>query len=124
MRVFVTRPFARFADRENIGDADLWDAVARAENGLIDADLGSGAIKQRIARQGQGRSGGYRTMVLFRKSSRAFFVHGFARKDQSNISAKELRAFRLLADAMLNMDEAALSAAMRNQTLMEVERDG
>ncbi|MGH6892334.1 MAG: type II toxin-antitoxin system RelE/ParE family toxin [Dongiaceae bacterium] len=124
MRVFVTKPFARFADRESIGDEDLWEAVARAENRLIDADLGGGAIKQRIARREQGRSGGYRAVVLFRKSSRAFFVYGFAKKDQGNISAKELRAFRILADAMLNMDEAALSAAKRNQTLMEIERDG
>lgn len=30
-------------------------AVQRAERGLVDADLGGGVIKQRIAREGQGR---------------------------------------------------------------------
>jgi hypothetical protein len=52
MRVFKTKPFARFADHEGIADADLCDAIRRAEEGLIDADLGGGVIKQRIARKG------------------------------------------------------------------------
>jgi hypothetical protein len=31
--------------------------------GLFDADLGGGLFKKRIARQGQGKSGGFRTLV-------------------------------------------------------------
>ena len=120
MRIFVTKPFARFADRENVGEDVLPEAVDRAEKGLIDADLGGGVIKQRIARRGQGRSGGYRSIILFRAASRAFFAYGFAKRDQDNISATELRAFRLLADTMLNMDEVAPNAAKRNGTLMEI----
>jgi hypothetical protein len=65
MRVFKTKPFARFADHEGIADADLCDVVRRAEEGLIDADLGGGVIKQRIARKEQGKSGGFRSLVLF-----------------------------------------------------------
>ncbi|MCW5700805.1 MAG: type II toxin-antitoxin system RelE/ParE family toxin, partial [Rhodospirillales bacterium] len=65
MRVFKTKPFARFADREGIADAELREAILRAEDGLIDADLGGGVIKQRIARKGQGKSGGFRSIVLY-----------------------------------------------------------
>jgi len=121
MRGFVTKPFARFADHENIGDAELLDAVRRADEGLVDADLGGGVIKQRIARRGQGKSSGYRGIILFRKALLAFFVYGLAKKDQGNISVEELKAFRMLADSMLKMDEAALAAAKRNGTLMEIE---
>jgi len=121
MRIFVAKPFARFADREGIGDDDLRQAVARADGGLIDADLGGGVIKQRIARRGQGRSGGYRSIILFREGSRAFFVYGFAKKDQDNISARELRAFRLLANEMFAMTDGELNAAKRNRTLMEID---
>jgi len=39
-------------------DDRLCEAVERAESGLIDANLGGGLIKQRVARLGQGRSGG------------------------------------------------------------------
>ena len=45
---------ARFARREGITDRSLLEAIERAESGLIDADLGDGLIKQRIARKGKG----------------------------------------------------------------------
>ena len=69
MRAFKTKPFARFANREEISDEVLCDAVQRAGRGAIDADLGGGVLKQRIARKGQGRSGGFRVIVLFRRGS-------------------------------------------------------
>ena len=74
-------------------DAALRDAVRRTGRGLVDADLGGGVIKQRIARRGQGRSGGFRVIVLFRGGEYAFFVHGFAKKDQENLRRDELEAF-------------------------------
>jgi len=89
MRVFKTKPFIRFADREGVSDSSLCEAVQRADAGLIDADLGGGVIKQRLARQGQGRSGGFRSIVLFRTQYRAFFVYGFAKKDRANIGQAE-----------------------------------
>ena len=70
MQVFKTRWFARFARHELITDASLRQAIARAERGLIDADLGGGLIKQRVARKGQGRSGGYRVIVGYRAHGR------------------------------------------------------
>ena len=57
----------------------------RAGQGLIDADLGGGVIKQRIARKSQGRSGGFRSIVLFRKGQLAFFVYGFAKSNRQNL---------------------------------------
>lgn len=121
MRVFVTRPFVRFAAREGIEDSALREAVTRAERGVIDADLGGGVIKQRVARQGQGRSGGFRTIVLFRRGERAFFVYGFAKSDRENFRRDELKAFRALAAEMLAYDDAALAAATGNGTLSEIE---
>lgn len=124
MRTFKTKPFARFADREGITDDALCDAVQHARQGLIDADLGGGVIKQRIARQGQGRSRGYRAIVLFRRSERCFFAYGFAKSGRDNLRRDELKAFRLLADAMLAMDDAGLRAALANETIVEVACDG
>ena len=120
MRIFKTRAFARFADREGMEDAVLRDAVRRAESGLIDADLGGGVIKLRIARKGQGRSGGFRSIVLFRRGERAFFVYGFAKSGRANLRRDEMKAFRALADEMLAMDEAGLEAALANGTIFSV----
>ncbi len=121
MRIFKTKPFARFANSGGMRDADLCDAVKRAEAGHLDADLGGGVIKQRIARAGQGRSGGFRSIILFRRGAVAFFVYAFAKNDRDNIRSDELRAFRKLAAEMFGLDERALQAALRNGTLTEIE---
>lgn len=124
MRLFKTKPFDRFATKESITDSALRDAVRRAEAGLIDADLGGGVIKQRLARRGQGKSGGFRSIVLFRHGVTAFFVYGFPKNDRDNIGRGELKAFRLLATEMLAMDSKVLSAALKNGTIMEIGGDG
>ena len=120
MRVFKNKAFARFARKARITDAVLCAAIADASRGLIDADLGGGVVKQRIARQGGGKSGGFRTIILFRIGERAFFVHGFAKNEQDNIRDDELAAFKLLAAGMLAYDDEALAKAIGNGTLTEV----
>ena len=120
-RVFKTKAFARFAGRQGIEDEDLCDAAALVGAGRVDADLGGGVLKQRIARKGKGKSGGFRVIVFFRRGTSAFFVYGFAKSDRDNIAPDELRAFRGLAAHMLSVNEAGLSAAVGNGTLQEVE---
>ena len=124
MRIFKTKQFDRFASGEGIVDAQLCDDISRADKGLIDADLGGGVIKQRLARRGQGRSGGFRSIVVFRRGDRAFFVYGFAKNDRDNIGRDELKAFRKLADELLTLDSPALVAAEKNGTIMEIECHG
>jgi hypothetical protein len=85
---------ARFARKEKISPAALLETLDRAEKGLIDADLGGGAIKQRIARPGAGKSGGYRSVVLYSKGERAFFVFGLSKSVQDNIRDDEQEQFK------------------------------
>ena len=77
-----------------------------------------------IARRGQGRSGGYRAIVLFRRGERSFFVYGFAKSGRHNLRRDELETFRLTAEQMLGMDDAGLQAALSNGTITEVVSDG
>lgn len=59
--------------------------------GLIDANLGGALFKKRIARNGQGKRGGFRTIVAKPEFETWLFVYGFAKSDLSNIStAREL----------------------------------
>jgi hypothetical protein len=94
VRIFKTKAFARFARREQLDDTALCSAIRNAERGLIDADLGGGVIKQRIARPGKGKSGGFRTMVLYKSRTGTVFVHGFAKSDRANIREDELAALK------------------------------
>ena len=123
MQTFKTKAFARFAHREGVEDAALCEAVRRAGEGLIDADLGGGVIKQRIARRGGGRSGGFRMIVLFRRGELAFFVYGFAKSGRENLRRDELATYRLLADEYLSLNDAGLKAARATGMIIEVECD-
>jgi len=120
LRIFKTKGFARFAKSERIPDRTLVDAVERTRRGLVDADLGGGVIKQRLARQGQGKSGGFWSIVLFRRGSMAIFAYGFAKSGRENIEQGELKAFRKLAQEMLALDDKSLAAAIRNGTITEI----
>jgi hypothetical protein len=85
VEIFKNKAFMRFAKKVNLGDSVLCEAIRGAEQRLIAADLGGGVIKQRIARPGQGKSGGFRTLIVFRAGARAFFVHGFSKNERENI---------------------------------------
>lgn len=124
MRIFKNAWFERFARKQKLDDAALRDAIQRAEQGLVDADLGGGVIKQRVARPGQGKSGGYRTIILYRQAHRAFFVYGFAKSHQSNISDDEKAAFKQAAQHILDLSQEHLVEMIRRGQFSEVEDDG
>ena len=126
MRVFTTKSFRRFQRKEGIRDEALAGAVRRAERGLIDADLGTGVIKQRVARPGEGRRGGYRTIIAFRTSQRAVFVFGFAKSDLDNLSKADERDLKDYAGLLLGLDARGIETMLNGKELTEVryEKEG
>ena len=120
MRVFKTKWFVRYARHERIADRSLCEAIQRAESGVVDADLGGGIIKQRVARTGQGRSGGYRLLVAYRCGDRAVFLYGFAKKERDNIEDDELETLREIGAAWLGAKEDRLAYAIEKGILLEV----
>jgi len=120
-RIFKNGWFERFARKERIADTALRDAVERAESGLVDADLGGGVIKQRVARAGQGKSGGYRTLILFRHGDRAIFAFGFAKSTQANISKADLALLRDAATEALEWSGKELDRLVASGTLVEID---
>jgi hypothetical protein len=121
VQVYKTKGLARFARRERIADASLAEAIDRADRGLIDADLGGGLIKQRVARQGQGRSGGYRTIVAYRTKDRAVFLYAFAKNERENIDPDELAELRKLGLNWLNAPARKMNEAIADGSLQEVD---
>jgi hypothetical protein len=98
--------------------------VERAEKGQIDADIGGGVIKQRVARPGAGKSKGYRSIILFRKGEKSFFVYGFSKSDLGNIREDEEEQFKKMAKHVLALTDAQLSELIANGQFEEVIRDG
>lgn len=122
MRVFKTKWFARYAKREGINDSSLFESVERVERGLVDVDLGFGLIKQRVARQGQGRSGGHRLLLAYRVGDLAIFLYGFAKNEKDNIAEDELKSFREIAASWLKADAKQLESEIVEGRLQEVYR--
>ncbi len=121
MRVYKLKGFARFQRGARITDEALAGAVRDANSGLVDADLGGGLIKQRIARKGQGKSGGYRTLLAFQRGDRAIFLYGFAKSDRENIDDGELQVWRRIGRLYLGLDTDGIEAAIESNELVEVE---
>jgi hypothetical protein len=122
-RVFKTRPFARWMRKTALNDAALCSAVAEMAAGLIDADLGGGVCKKRVALPGRGKSGSARTLVATNRGNRWFFVFGFEKNERANIDAKELEALQRLAGDLLGLDAAQLEAHAAVGALTEICRD-
>jgi hypothetical protein len=120
VRLFKLKAFARFQRREGIADTVLSKAMVSVEKGIIDADLGGGLIKQRVARPGQGKRGGFRTIVAWRRGNRAIFLFGFAKSERENLNNDELAQWRRIGRAYLGLDDEGLEAAIAAHELMEV----
>jgi hypothetical protein len=123
MQVYETKGFARFARHERISDGSWCEAIMRAERGLVDADLGGGLIKQRVARTGQGRSGGYRVILAYRIMNRAVFLYAFAKNERENIGQDELAELRKIGQNWLDAPEQTIERAIDDGDLKEVDLD-
>jgi hypothetical protein len=111
---------ARFARKSGIDDALLLEAIERAERGLIDADLGGGVIKQRVGRPGQGKSGGYRTIIAIRVGDLAIFMFAFAKNERGNIESDHLEDLKRVAAKWLLADKAAIARAVETGEIEEI----
>lgn len=120
MRVFKTRIFGRFARKAGISDEALRAAVGDMARGLVDADLGGGVFKQRVARPGEGKSGGFRTIIVLQVRKYGVFVYGFGKNERDNISESELSDFKKLAVAFMSYSDDEIAAAVTSGAWIEV----
>ena len=122
MKIFKTAWFTRFAHKEAIPDTSLQHAVSLLESGQFDADLGGGVYKQRLARPGEGKSGGYRALICFRQGTRSFFMYGFPKSGRANITQKEKDDLKKLAKTLFAMSDEQLEQSIKAGTLQEVSK--
>jgi len=123
MAVYKNRWFDRWARKEGLTTRSLCDAVREMAAGLYEADLGGGLLKKRIARPGQGKRGGFRTLVATNKGNRWIFVYGFPKNERSNIDKDEEEALKKLAVLLLSLTTQAIDKAKLAGELIEVDCD-
>ena len=121
MRIFKTKVFSRYAAKEGIDDRSLNEAIKRVEKGLIDAELGGNLIKIRIARKGEGRSSGYRTLIAYKKNDKAVFLYGFAKNERDNIDSDELTSLKEIASKLIKSKDQEINNALSKGELKEID---
>lgn len=124
MRAFKGKRFARWAKDERIGDEILLAAAVEALAGQVEADLGGYLFKKRVARRGAGKSGGYRTILGFRKgANRVFFLFGFPKSERATVTPREQAALSLVAASLVHATDSQFAALILNGDIFEVEQN-
>ncbi len=103
--------------------SSLITAVEELEKKKIDVNLGGNVYKQRIASLNKGKSGGYRSILFFKRGDKAFFIHGFAKKDKANISKEDLKVYKKAAPYFLNLSNKQIQELITHKELFEVNRN-
>ena len=120
MRKLKTRWFAKWAKREQISDERLLESIENLQKGLSSVDLGGGLYKVRVASGHRGKSSGSRVILVYREADRAVMLYGFMKKEQANLSARELKSFKKLAGDILSLSEDDLAHAIESQVFIEL----
>ena len=120
---FKVSTFSRWAKKCGLDDVALNRAVKEMEDGLIDAQLGGGLVKKRIAVGSSGKRGGARVIVATNFGGRWFFLYGFEKNERDNIDTREMKALQIAAAALLKMDSASIKKALALQHIEEIQHD-
>ncbi|MDL2226647.1 type II toxin-antitoxin system RelE/ParE family toxin [Deltaproteobacteria bacterium OttesenSCG-928-M10] len=120
MRIFKGNWFSHFAKKEKISDNALKIISKDLDQGQFDADLGGGVFKQRLARPGGGKSGGYRLIICFRKGELAFFIYAYPKSSLANITATDLKNYKKLAKHLLSMTAEQLEMLIESGDFQEI----
>jgi hypothetical protein len=121
--IIKTRHFSRWARKSGLSDSLLKMAVIEIQRGLLDADLGGGIVKKRIALPGKGKRGSARTLMATNRDNRWFFIFGFEKNERENISENELATLKKLAKDLLGLTTVQIAVAIGEGSLVEVEHE-
>lgn len=100
-----TKWFNKWAKKNSISDSVLLKTIELIQKNLNIANLGGGLYKVRTPRIGEGRSGGYRTLIVYKEKDRAIFIYGFSKSDKENIDNQELKYLKILANDLLKISK-------------------
>ena len=119
--IYKTRYFNKWARKNSLNDLLLRKAVLEIRSGLIDANLGGGVVKKRIALTGRGKRSSTRTLLATNLRNKWIFIFGFEKNEMDNISEKELLTLKMLANDLLGMSAAQIKVAVQEGSLVEID---
>jgi len=121
MRIFKTKIFSKWSKKVKISDEALIKAIEEIENGLTDANLGNNIYKKRVATQGRGKRGSTRTLLAYKKNSKAFFIYGFEKNVRSSITENEKNQLKLIGEELLKFTKKEIDKKLEKGSLIELK---
>jgi len=121
MKKFITKWFSKWAQKNQISNEMLIDAIENLESGLSSFGLGGNLYKVRVSRKGKGKSGGFRTIVVYKEHHRVIFIYGFAKNDKQNLEKNELVSLKKLGNDLISLHEQQLKEAIKLNVLFKLE---
>jgi len=120
MQIYKTKKFKKWAAKNKIADEKLLNAISEIDKGQGIVNLGGDLYKVRIAKN-KGKSGGYRTIIIYRKGFKSLFIHGFGKNEKANISNVELVLFKNYATDFLNYSEGSIERLLEKGDIFKLE---
>ena len=121
MNELMTKQFAKWASKQKIPENELATALAEVQAGIFEVNLGGHLYKKRIHFEGQGKRGGGRTIICYKKEDKAIFIHGFPKNEKENLSKKELHGFKEFSKILLGLSPEGIDTAVENGDLIKVK---
>jgi hypothetical protein len=115
-----TKWFNKWAKKNSVSDKILFKTIQDLSQNFGTVNLGAGLYKVRTAKSGQGKSGGHRTIVVYKESDRVIFVYGFSKTEKDNLSKEELEYFKKLAKDLLSIDKNKYKPMIQNGDFISI----
>ncbi|KUG25899.1 hypothetical protein ASZ90_004271 [hydrocarbon metagenome] len=115
-----TKWFNKWAKKNSVSDKILFKTIQDLSENLGTINLGAGLYKIRTAKSGQGKSGGHRTIVVYKESDIVIFVYGFSKIEKDNLSKEEFKYFKKLAKDLLSIDKNKYKQMIQNGDFVSI----
>ncbi len=122
MKILITNWFNKWLKKISIDKAELISS-AKILNEIDETavNLGSGLYKVRIKRKYQGKSGGYRTLLIFKKDELILYVYGFTKNEKDNLDKDELKLFKKLSKDIMRMSKEEILNQIKSGSFINLE---
>lgn len=122
MRYLKNKAFQRDLKDNHLNDEYMKEVLNDVFKGRL-APLGSKMYKIRAAKEGQGKSGGFRNIFFWKRDELIVFCVLFGKNEQDNLTSDEKKALKILSDEYDQLTEDEIKTLIKNNKFKEINYD-
>ncbi len=122
MRYLKNKSFQRDLKGYHLDDEYVKDVLEDIFKGRA-IPLGSKLYKIRAAKEGRGKSGGFRNIFFWKQEELIVFCLLFEKNEQDNLTADEKKALKILSEEYAQLTESEINILIKNNKFKEIDYD-